>query len=230
MAFFQLVTRPSPFVLAEKWSEEEACGALWKVRVTGMFAAGRPSVVSRTWHVIGGFFSVAMAIVIADGLAEVERWFERASTRAVARPVGIRGCGLELWSYEKAVWNLCLVVRGSYDSLILKSGNAAVEKTEEGKENLTGGREIVYARSNCDCAASRRKYTTPPAHLSELSDTSTREAPGRADHRVSIRISHVKVYSSGFISRVVSLEMSQPLCGLQRKPASIVYKGVSMHK
>jgi hypothetical protein len=31
-----------------------------RVRVTGMFGAGRPSEVSRTWHVIAGFFSVAI--------------------------------------------------------------------------------------------------------------------------------------------------------------------------
>jgi hypothetical protein len=30
------------------------------VRVTGMFGPGRPRVVSRTWQVIGGFFSVDM--------------------------------------------------------------------------------------------------------------------------------------------------------------------------
>jgi hypothetical protein len=32
------------------------------VRVTGMLGPGRPRVVSRTWQVIGGFFSVDMAV------------------------------------------------------------------------------------------------------------------------------------------------------------------------
>ena len=32
----------------------------WKVSVTGILAAGRPMVVSRTWHVIGGLDSGAV--------------------------------------------------------------------------------------------------------------------------------------------------------------------------
>ena len=47
------VTRPSAFVVALNfrgvWVEDEDVEVgLWRVRVTGMEAAGRPSVVSRT--------------------------------------------------------------------------------------------------------------------------------------------------------------------------------------
>lgn len=57
------------------------------VSVTGMEDAGRPRVVSRTWHVIGGFFSVGAAIVGGVG---VERWFVRAVRRWVACGVGMQ--------------------------------------------------------------------------------------------------------------------------------------------
>ena len=38
--------------------ESDDAEGLSKVRTTGMLAAGFPRVVSSTWHVIGGFFSV----------------------------------------------------------------------------------------------------------------------------------------------------------------------------
>lgn len=73
----QDVTRPSALVVALYFrgvlSEE---GGLWRVRTTGIEAAGRPSVVSRTWHVIGGLVSVAM---VGGGVGA--RWAERAAMR-----------------------------------------------------------------------------------------------------------------------------------------------------
>lgn len=52
--------------------------ALCKVKVTGMEDAGRPIVVSRTWHVIGGLgASVAMFDFDWGG----ERWFVSAVRR-----------------------------------------------------------------------------------------------------------------------------------------------------
>ena len=60
------------------------------VSVTGIFAAGFPIVVSSTWQVIGGFFSVAMFFAVCPGFGELERWFERASMREVALEVGMR--------------------------------------------------------------------------------------------------------------------------------------------
>lgn len=47
----QLATRPSELVV--EW--KEVSGAERGVRVTLIFAPGRPVVVSRTWHVIGSF-------------------------------------------------------------------------------------------------------------------------------------------------------------------------------
>ncbi len=86
--------RPSAFVVPENFGAvEEVEGNVeveeWRVRVTGMFAPGRPSVVSRTWHVIGGFFSAAVVVVVdivgccGERLGGVERWFERAFMRCV---------------------------------------------------------------------------------------------------------------------------------------------------
>jgi hypothetical protein len=101
----QVVTRPSEFVVAvkergeleEEEEKEGVClvvgvsmdgsfgrsevGGAYNVSVTGMLLAGFPIVVSRTWHVIGGFFSVAMVFATISGFGELERWFERASTR-----------------------------------------------------------------------------------------------------------------------------------------------------
>jgi hypothetical protein len=54
-----------------------------------MLFAGFPMVVSSTWHVIGGFFSVAMVFAVTSGLGDVERWFERAPMRWDAE-VGMR--------------------------------------------------------------------------------------------------------------------------------------------
>jgi hypothetical protein len=90
----QETMRPSAFVVPENFGVEEVeDGEVddveeWRVRVTGIFAPGRPSVVSRTWHVIGGFFSAAVVVVdivvgCIERLGGVERWFERASMRCV---------------------------------------------------------------------------------------------------------------------------------------------------
>ena len=46
-----------------------------------MFAAGLPIVVSSTWHVIGGFFSLDMLDAVVEGLGELESWKDRASMR-----------------------------------------------------------------------------------------------------------------------------------------------------
>jgi len=55
------------------------------VRTTGIEEPGRPMVVSRTWHVIGGFLSVDMLDGWVAGVGAVaERWFESASMRRVA--------------------------------------------------------------------------------------------------------------------------------------------------
>lgn len=48
----------------------------YRVSVTGISLAGFPMLVSRTWHVIGGFVAVAMEVT--SGLGKVESWFERA--------------------------------------------------------------------------------------------------------------------------------------------------------
>jgi hypothetical protein len=79
------VTLPSLFVspfhtkLPALW----VLGGLCSVNETGMFAAGLPIVVSRTWHVIGGFFS---AIVEDAGL---ESWFDSARMRSVVWFAGL---------------------------------------------------------------------------------------------------------------------------------------------
>lgn len=64
---------------------------MYSVSVTGMLAPGFPIVVSRTWHVIGGFLSMAMVFALISGFGEVERWFDRACRRVVG--VGIRDSG-----------------------------------------------------------------------------------------------------------------------------------------
>jgi hypothetical protein len=62
----------------------------YSVSLTGILLAGFPIVVSRTWHVIGGFFSVAMVFATLSWLGEVERWFERALMRWDAVVLGMR--------------------------------------------------------------------------------------------------------------------------------------------
>ena len=52
-------------------------------------------VVSRTWHVIGGFLSV--------DIVAVESWVESAERRSEARE------GIDLWSWERA-WALAVYV------------------------------------------------------------------------------------------------------------------------
>lgn len=87
------VTRPSAFVREEK-AREGAEGELWRVRITGIEAAGRPSVVSRTWHVIGGFWVVD----IVGGVGDLERCEVRASIRDVAVEVVVVGeTGIRGW-------------------------------------------------------------------------------------------------------------------------------------
>lgn len=66
-----------------------------RVRTTGIEDPGRPMVVSRTWHVIGGFFSVDIVDWFVGAGAIVERWFDNASMRRVAEE-GMRGCGAKV--------------------------------------------------------------------------------------------------------------------------------------
>ena len=59
--------------------------------MTGIEEPGRPMVVSRTWHVIGGFLSVDMLDGWVWGFgAGVERWLASASMRKMAEE-GMRG-------------------------------------------------------------------------------------------------------------------------------------------
>jgi hypothetical protein len=69
--------------------ESEVDEGLRRVRTTGIDAPGRPIVVSRTWHVIGGFFSVDIVWFVGVG-AVVARWFETASMRLCAEEEGIQ--------------------------------------------------------------------------------------------------------------------------------------------
>lgn len=104
----QAVTRPSALVVALKVLREEAevLGEAWRVRVTGMLGAGRPSVVSRTWHVIGGFCGVSLAIAVlvlvdVGDAGVVDKWRVSASTRVVALS-GIRWCAwIYVYVYER---------------------------------------------------------------------------------------------------------------------------------
>lgn len=71
--------------MAENLSgESDAEDGFRRVRTTGMFAAGLPIVVSSTWQVIGGFFSVDILwlLGVAGGAT---MWLESASMRCVAR-------------------------------------------------------------------------------------------------------------------------------------------------
>jgi len=79
----QAVTRPSPFVRPVNLGVEAVLVVVvgCRVRVTGMLGPGRPRVVSRTWQVIGGFFS-GVDIFDVGGVGG-ERWFERAVMRCV---------------------------------------------------------------------------------------------------------------------------------------------------
>ena len=86
----QEVTRPSELVWAVKVScdgEEEVGGGLCRTRLTGMEGAGRPRVVSRTWHVIGGLGAVVVVVVVdivVGGCAD-----ERCVVRSESRDVGL---------------------------------------------------------------------------------------------------------------------------------------------
>jgi hypothetical protein len=118
----QLVTRPSPFVRPVNFnaSGDNEEGGLDSVRVTGILAAGRPRVVSRTWHVIGGLASAAAMVVAVSGV----RWDVRAARRWGAE-VGMRietryadwyvlyvfvyryvGGGVEIESRWREAWSL----------------------------------------------------------------------------------------------------------------------------
>lgn len=97
------MTRPSALVVAENLSEASLDEAgLRRVRTTGMLDAGLPIVVSSTWHVIGGFFSVAMVVGWFVGVGAVAaRWFESAWMRWVACEVGMQ----RLRGTEDVLWN-----------------------------------------------------------------------------------------------------------------------------
>jgi hypothetical protein len=77
-----------------------------KVSVTGMLAAGRPMVVSRTWHVIGGLagggvdivFAVVVVVVVEVAVGRGgERWFVTAERRVVVVVVGF---GIRCWKSD----------------------------------------------------------------------------------------------------------------------------------
>lgn len=57
---------------------------LRRVSTTGIEDPGRPMVVSRTWHVIGGFFSVDIVDWFVGVGAMAARWEESAERRWVA--------------------------------------------------------------------------------------------------------------------------------------------------
>lgn len=63
----------------------------YSVSVTGISFPGFPIVVSSTWHVIGGFCSVAMVFATTSGLGDDERCDEIAAMRAEAGS-GMRVC------------------------------------------------------------------------------------------------------------------------------------------
>lgn len=99
----QLVTRPSALVVAEKVvvveeaEGEEGC----KVSVTGMLGAGRPRVVSRTWHVIGGLGGVSVAIVaVVVVLVGCGGAAEKCPVKAEMRVVALSGI--------RFVWAVCV--------------------------------------------------------------------------------------------------------------------------
>ena len=79
----QLVTRPSAFVRPVNLGVEAVLVVVvgCRVWVTGMLGPGRPRVVSRTWQVIGGFFSGVD--IFGAGVVGGERWFVRAEMRCV---------------------------------------------------------------------------------------------------------------------------------------------------
>jgi hypothetical protein len=66
------------------------CDEAHSVNVTGILLAGFPIVVSRTWHVIGGFFSVAMVFAVCSGFGEEERCCDRVARREDAGEGGMR--------------------------------------------------------------------------------------------------------------------------------------------
>ena len=100
----RIATHTSPFVVPLNLTSAlplPLAAALCSVSVTGIEAAGRPSVVSSTWQVMGGFFSVAMVALLAD-VAPLN-CFPRASMRCVAvgEEAGIRdGRMSECWSWS----------------------------------------------------------------------------------------------------------------------------------
>ena len=62
-------------------------GAGWNVRVTGMEEAGRPRVVSRTWHVIGGLGDV----IVEDGVEGCDaNCDDNEEIRVVGEEAGMR--------------------------------------------------------------------------------------------------------------------------------------------
>lgn len=94
----QDVTRPSELVWdVNVWGDEvevEALGVC-SVSVTGMSLPGFPIVVSSTWHVIGGFFSVAIFFATTSGFGDEERCDEMAAMRDEAG-LGMRVCRVQI--------------------------------------------------------------------------------------------------------------------------------------
>jgi hypothetical protein len=87
-------TRPSALVCEVKDNGVEAR----RVSVTGIELAGLPMDVSSTWHVMGGFFSVAIALCADSvGLGEVLRCDERAEMRWVAVVEGVMRVRFVRW-------------------------------------------------------------------------------------------------------------------------------------
>ena len=77
---FQEGTRPSLLVVAVQW-EVVAWEGKTSFSLTEMEAPGLPVTVSRTWQVIGGFFSGVDIFVVE--VVGGEMWFVRAEMRCV---------------------------------------------------------------------------------------------------------------------------------------------------
>lgn len=81
--------------------EEVLEGGLCSVRVTGMETPGRPSVVSRMWHVIGGLGVGAGVAIVGVGVVEggvCANWFVRVERRVLAWLWGIGLLCVTSWS------------------------------------------------------------------------------------------------------------------------------------
>ena len=107
----QAVTRPSAFVVAVNLSgvadvevevvvEVEVEVGLCRVRVTGIEVAGRPRVVSSTWHVMGG---LGAGVDIVDVDMGGRRCVDRAEMRVVGDEEGMRRRRLICAEYRRFV-------------------------------------------------------------------------------------------------------------------------------